>query len=116
MPLTGILHIRKIRNMRKHPKLHPVRDVGSRVSATEAAKNFGRLVDRVRQEHATYIVERGGKPVAQIGPAAGQSFLMADFKTLMRRLPRSGSEYLDAVERAAARHNRPRVRRNPWGR
>ena len=86
------------------------------MSATEAAKNFGRLVDRVREGHATYIVERGGKPVAQIGPAAGQSFSMADFKALVRRLPRGDSEYLDAVERAAARHNRPRVRRNPWGR
>ena len=102
--------------MPKHRKPRPVRDVAFRVSATEAAKNFGHLVDRVREEHATYIVERGGKPVAQIGPAAGQSFSMADFKALVRRLPSGGSEYLDAVERAAARHNRPRVRRNPWGR
>jgi hypothetical protein len=41
---------------------------------------------------------------------------MADFKALVRRLPRADSDYLDAVERAAAGHNRPRVRRNPWGR
>jgi prevent-host-death family protein len=102
--------------MPKRRKPPPLRDAGFRVSATEAAKNFGRLVDRVREEHATYIVERGGKPVAQIGPAAGQSFSMADFKELVRRLPSVGSEYLDAVGRAAARHNRPRVRRNPWGR
>lgn len=102
--------------MPKSRKLPPARIVGSRVSATEAAKNFGRLVDRVREEHATYIVERGGKPVAQIGPVGGQSFSMADFKALVQRLPSVGSEYLDAVERAAVRHNRPRVRRNPWGR
>jgi antitoxin (DNA-binding transcriptional repressor) of toxin-antitoxin stability system len=102
--------------MPKRRKLSPARVVGSRVSATEAAKNFGRLVDRVREEHATYIVERGGKPVAQIGPAGGQSFSMADFKALVRSLPSGGSEYLEAVEGAAARHNRPRVRRNPWGR
>ena len=102
--------------MPKHRKARPVRDDGFRVSATEAAKNFGRLVHRVREEHATYIVERGGKPVAQIGPATGQSFSMADFKALVRRLPSADSDYLDAVERAAARHNRPRVRRNPWGR
>ena len=102
--------------MPKHRPPRPIRNVGFRISATEAAKNFGRLVDRVREEHATYIVERGGKPVAQIGPAAGQSFSMADFKALVRRLPSGGSEYLDVVERVAARHNRPRVRRNPWGR
>ena len=102
--------------MPKHRKPRPIRDVGFRVSATEAAKNFGHLVDRVREERATYIVERGGKPVAQIGPAGGQAFSMADFKALVRHFPSGGSEYLEAVERAAARHNRPRVRRNPWGR
>jgi prevent-host-death family protein len=102
--------------MPKRRNSRPVRDVGFRVSATEAAKNFGHLVDRVREEHAIYIVERGGKPVAQIGPAAGQSFSMADFKTLVQRLPSGGGEFLDAVERATVRHNRPRVRRNPWGR
>ena len=102
--------------MPKSGKAPAARAVGLRVSATEAAKNFGRLVDRVREEHATYVIERGGKPVAQIGPATGQSFSMADFKALVRSLPNGGSEYLDAVERAAARHNRPRVRRNPWGR
>jgi antitoxin (DNA-binding transcriptional repressor) of toxin-antitoxin stability system len=102
--------------MPKNRKPPTARVVGFRVSATEAAKNFGRLVDRVREEHATYVVERGGKPVAQIGPAGGQSFSMADFKALVRRLPSGDSEYLDAVERAVARHNRPRVRRNPWGR
>ncbi len=102
--------------MPKSRKPRPAGDAGLRVSATEAAKNFGRLVDRVREEHTTYIVERGGKPVAHIGPAAGQSFSMADFKALVRRFPRGDSEYLDAVERAAARHNRARVRRNPWGR
>jgi len=32
------------------------------VPATEAAKSFGRLVDRVREEHATIVIERGGKP------------------------------------------------------
>src|SRR5262245_30923152 len=94
----------------------PVRDVAFRVSATEAAKNFGRLVDRVREEHATYIIERGGKAVAHIGPAAGQSCSTAAFKPSVRRLPGGRGEYLDAVERAVARHNRPRVRRNPWGR
>ena len=102
--------------MPKNRKTPTAWAVGFRVSATEAAKNFGRLVDRVREEHATYVIERGGKPVAQIGPATGQFFSMANFKTLVRSLPSSGSEYLDAVERAAARHNRPRVRRNPWGR
>src|SRR5262245_28209532 len=107
--------MRKIRNMPKACKTS-VPDVPFRVPAPDAAKNFGGLVERVREEHATYTIERGGKAVAHIGPAAGQSCSMADFKALVRRFPSVGGEYLDAVERAAARHNRPRVRRNPWGR
>jgi antitoxin (DNA-binding transcriptional repressor) of toxin-antitoxin stability system len=94
----------------------PATDVArARVSATEAAKNFGRLVDRVREDRVTYDVERGGKPVARIAPI-DRVFTMADFKALARALPSGDGAYLKAVARASARHNRPRVRRNPWGR
>jgi prevent-host-death family protein len=92
------------------------RDPRSRVSATEAAKNFGRLVDRVREEHVTYVIERGGKPVARIAPIERATFTIADFKRLMASLPRLEDPYLRAVEHAVVRHSRPRVRRNPWER
>src|SRR5215216_2951832 len=86
------------------------------IAATEAAKTFGRLVDRVREERTTFIIERGGKPVAQIGPADRKTFTIRDFVALLTTLPRADEDYLRAVEQAAARHNKPRVRRNPWGR
>jgi antitoxin (DNA-binding transcriptional repressor) of toxin-antitoxin stability system len=89
---------------------------GSRVSATEAAKNFGRLVDRVREERATYTIERGGKAVARITPVDRQLFTLADLKLLVAALPRAEEAYLDAVERAASARNRPRTRGNPWAR
>jgi antitoxin (DNA-binding transcriptional repressor) of toxin-antitoxin stability system len=88
----------------------------ARVSATEAAKNFGRLVDRVREERATYVVERGGMAVARIAPVERGAFTVADFKTLVAALPRAEKPYLQATERAAAQRNRPRKRRNPWAR
>lgn len=88
----------------------------ARVSATEAAKNFGRLVDRVREERATFVVERGGTAVARIAPVERAPFTMADFKALVATLPRPGDDYLQALDRAVARRNRPRVRRNPWPR
>src|SRR5262245_53478112 len=108
--------MRKIRNMRAYRKSGGPRASRARVSATEAAKNFGRLVDRVREERVTYDIERGGKPVAQIAPVDRTSFTMGDFKALVRALPRGDDEYLNIVERASARRNRPRVRRNPWER
>jgi prevent-host-death family protein len=87
------------------------------VTATEAAKNFGRLIDRVRETRDTYIVERGGRPVAAIAPVDRNAFTLRDFKALFGDARgRAASDYLDAVEAAAARHNRPRVRRNPWAR
>jgi antitoxin (DNA-binding transcriptional repressor) of toxin-antitoxin stability system len=87
------------------------------VPATEAAKNFGRLIDRVRETRTTYIVERGGRPVASIAPMERDVFTMRDLKALVAHADRRASaDYLDAVERASARRNRPRVRRNPWGR
>jgi antitoxin (DNA-binding transcriptional repressor) of toxin-antitoxin stability system len=86
------------------------------VSATEAAKNFGRLVDRVREERATYVVERGGKAVARISPIERTSFTLADFRALIAARPAAGEEFLSAIEQAAARRNRPRKRQNPWAR
>ena len=86
------------------------------VPATEAAKSFGRLVDRVREERATYVIERGGTPVAQIAPLADRSFTLGALKALIAALPRADDEYLASLERATARRNRPRVRRNPWAR
>ena len=112
--LPDFLDIRKIRNMSTYKRSR--RESRSRVSATEAAKTFGRLVDRVREERATYVVERGGKPVARIAPIERDSFTMADFKTLMTTSPRIDEEYLKATDRAAAQHNRPRKRKNPWAR
>ncbi|HTM04411.1 MAG TPA: type II toxin-antitoxin system Phd/YefM family antitoxin [Vicinamibacterales bacterium] len=86
------------------------------VPATEAAKTFGRLVDRVREERATYVIERGGKPVAQITPLERRSFTFGDLKALTAALPRADADYLGALERGLATRNKPKVRANPWAR
>lgn len=86
----------------------------ARVSATEAAKSFGRIVDRVRETRETYIVERAGVPVVRIDPVSSDTFTLAAFKALVARLPRADAPYLDAVERAASARHGPRARRNPW--
>ena len=89
---------------------------GARIAATDAAKNFGHLVSRVREEGATYIVERGGKPVARISPVGVTGSTMAALKTLVAARPQADAGYGRAVERAVRRHNRPRLHRNPWAR
>ena len=87
-----------------------------RVPATEAAKAFGQLVDRVREDRATYIIERGGKPVAQITALERRSFTFAALKALAAALPRADADYLKTLERVTAARNKPRVRSNPWAR
>ena len=88
----------------------------NRIAATLAAKNFGRLVNRVREEGATYVIERGGTPVAQIGPVEPRVTTMADFRKFIANLPPVDEEYLRAVEEAVAMFNEPRVPDNPWER
>ena len=84
------------------------------VSATAAAKNFGALVDRVRDERHSYVIERGGTPVAQIGPVTTRKFTVRDFVELFESTPHPGAEYLKAVERGIAEMNREEVPENRW--
>ena len=88
----------------------------NRISATLAAKNFGRLVDRVREEGATYVIERGGTPVAQIGPVERRTSTIADLIEFARTAPHVDEENLRDVEAAVKRHNKPRVPKDPWAR
>ena len=41
-----------------------------RLTATEAARRFSEVLDAVETRGETYVVVRGGRPVASIAPAA----------------------------------------------
>ena len=86
------------------------------VSATEAARNLGEVLARVREERAVYVVERHGKPVAQIAPVEDRVFTGRDFVELIRsgRVPSAGPEYTRAVEDGIALFNRVEVPKSPW--
>ncbi len=93
-------------------------DSSRAVSATEAAKNFGELLARVREERAVYVVERRGRPVARIGPADGQVFTGADFVELAHSTsdPSAGPEYARAVQEGIEFLNRVEVPKRLWER
>ena len=86
------------------------------VTATEAAKNFGALVDRVRQDRAVYVVERGGTPVAEVGPVQRRAFTVRDFVEMVRSRPGPSldDDFVRAVAEGVAMLNRPRVPGEPW--
>ena len=99
------------------PASLPRRGGGTRaITATEAAKNFGALVDRVREERAVYVVQRGGKPVAEIGPAQRRAFTVRDFVEMARARPGPplADEYVRAVDEGIAMLNRPQIPGEPW--
>lgn len=88
------------------------------IPSTEAAKNFGTLVDRVRERAATYTIVRGGRPVAEISPirSARHSCTIAGLAAFFRREGRADERFLAAVEREVAERNEPRVPDDPWAR
>lgn len=89
---------------------------GRVVSASEAAKNFGALVDRVREDRAEYVIERGGRPVARIAPIETERCSLRElFDWLATREPLDAA-YLDEVERAVNAFNEPTVPGTPWER
>jgi len=84
------------------------------IAATFAAKNFGELIDRVREERSVYVVERGGVPVVQIAPVARKRFTLGDLVRLLRSLNKVDADYLEQVETGRVSRNRPIVPRDPW--
>jgi len=84
------------------------------VSASSAAKNFGALVGRVREEQAVYVVERAGVPVAQVAPVARTQATLADLVAAIRSGPQADEAFLRDVERGVAFLNKPAVPGHPW--
>ncbi len=87
------------------------------IAATDAAKNFGQLVDRVREEGATYVIERHGRPVAQIGPVTIEKpKTLRNLIEALEAAPRLDEEVLRYIEEGIAIYNQPEIPKNRWER
>jgi len=84
------------------------------VSATEAAKNFGEIVDLVREAGVAYIVERKGKPIAEIAPVASRRCTLADFVAWIELERSVSGEFSVAVKTHVKAANRPAIPRSRW--
>ena len=85
------------------------------ISATEAARNFSELVNRVHYRRQSFLVERGGQAVCEIRPAyEATGFKGADLARLLRSLPEAPTTYLDAV--AEGVENQPPADQTRWPR
>ncbi len=88
---------------------------GRRITATEAAKNFGAIVAQVRESRAVYVVERRGKPVVRISPAEERTLTLGQFAEMLAdRSSRVDDGYVRAVQEGIEFLNRPVVPVSPW--
>jgi len=71
--------------------------MGKRITATQAVREFSELLNKIKFKGDHYIIERSGKPVAQMEPVkeAKKAKTLKELKPLLKGLPRLDEE-LDA--------------------
>ena len=86
----------------------------SHITATQAARAFSDLLNRVRYRGEEFVIERGGEPVGRLVPALPSQFTFADLVRLLRSAPKPDPGYWDAVEEITRRQ--PALPKSPWRR
>jgi antitoxin (DNA-binding transcriptional repressor) of toxin-antitoxin stability system len=66
-----------------------------RISATQVARTFPDLLDRIRNRGEEFIIERGGKPVCTMSPVKPPRCTGADLAALLRSLPKPDAAFED---------------------
>ena len=81
------------------------------ISATEAARNFSRVLDLLEHESEEIIVVRNKQPVAKLVPGAPRLTALEALADLYRTLPdKEGARWLGDSRRVERR----RRMRDPW--
>jgi len=86
------------------------------ISATEAAKNFGEVADRVREAGVAYVVERKGRPIVRIAPVADARCTLHDLARWIADREPVPAEYASVVRGHVKASNRPKVPTARWPR
>jgi antitoxin (DNA-binding transcriptional repressor) of toxin-antitoxin stability system len=96
------------------PRLAAVRSAKTSrvVSATQAARSFSELLDRVCYRGESFVIERGGELVCEMSRVKPPHFTGADFLSLVRSLPKPDPRFWDTVKEAT--RQRRAVPESPW--
>ena len=86
----------------------------TRISATEAARSFSDLINRVFYRSEEFVIERGGQPVCRIVPAGTTKFTVRDMVEFLKTAPKPDPEYWDVLE--DINHNQAPMPKSPWDR
>src|SRR5262245_36172221 len=85
-----------------------------RLSATDAARRFSEVLNRVAYRGERFVIERGGEAVCEIVPARRGFLSLAELAEMLASLPTPDPAYWSDVSKAIA--EQPRVPDSPWGR
>jgi antitoxin (DNA-binding transcriptional repressor) of toxin-antitoxin stability system len=106
---------RKSRQTAKRPFVAQVARKRTRtISATDAARTFSDLLNRVRYGGEAFVIERGGEPICEMAPVTQPRFTGADLKSLLSSLPRPDAGFWDAVKKATRQATV--IPKSPWER
>ena len=89
--------------------------MSTHISATEAARTFSDLLNRIRYRGEEFVVERGGEAVCRMTPPGPpEGLTLRGLISLLKDTPKPDSGFASAVKRAARQQGRPP--RSPWER
>lgn len=87
--------------------------MSERIAATEAARSWSDLLDRVRDKHESFVVVREGEEVARISPVEpGQPVTLRRLIELLHRLPPPDPGFAEDLEEIQAAQ--PPLGEAPW--
>ena len=84
----------------------------SYISATDAARSFSDLINRVHYRGEQFVIERGGRAVCRLVPAGPRRFTLRSMVELLKSAPKPDPGFWDDVEQVQRQqgHEIPRSR------
>ena len=86
----------------------------TRITATEAARKFSEILNRVAYKGETFVVERNGRPICQISPPEKKGVSTRELVRILKSGPRPDKGYFKILEEIT--RNQPPVAPSPWER
>lgn len=79
--------------------------MGTMISSTEAARNLGDLLARIRHRGERFIITKNNRPVAELGPVSGmRGATLGELWRAMREV-RADEDFVAELERVNAAHD-----------
>ena len=83
-----------------------------RITATEASRSFSRVLDQAEHGGESFIIERNGRPVAELRPAPKRS-TVADLAAFLRDVSLPDPDFREDMLEIIGQSARD-VARDPW--